>query len=185
MELYDRTSAINIDWDQVLALENSMTRFHKLLKIWPQVPRDQRQGLLSNWWDACDGNLWRYRHQVIGMFRDAGYCGDDLALDTPVTLYRGTAHSRMARGVSWTGNIIVARFFADGGRFGPLGGFVYEVQAPPEAILGHFNERHEDEYIVDIAALPRLRRSEIVRPGEAAEGYRSHLKEIGALGNFD
>jgi hypothetical protein len=154
------------DWKQVLDYERSTTRLPKLLKIWSMVPPDQRQELLESNWSVCDGNIWRYRKEVVSMFKSVGYCGDAPRPDKPTRLYRGTAHSAWCRGVSWTGDIHTARFFADGGRLGPMGGFVYTVVAQPDVILGRFNDREEDEYVLDIDLLPRLHMLEVVQRGE-------------------
>jgi hypothetical protein len=165
------------DWYHALAYEASYDRFSRLLSIWFDVPPDQRRSLLEDWWDMCDGNLWHYRRNVVAMFKDVGYCGDALGPDKPTTLYRGTTHSRWRRGVSWTGDIKVARFFADGGRFGPMGGVVCAVVAPPEAVLARFNRRQEDEYVLDIDLLPRVRRLEVVQKGEGRRNWAEMFGE--------
>jgi hypothetical protein len=123
------------NWNEVLILESSYARLPKLIEIWPKVPPDQRRQLLADNWDCCDGNLWQYRNKVIAMFREVGYVGDLGCPPEPIRLYRGTVSPRWSRGVSWTTNLRIARFFADGGRFGPMGGFVYTVDVPREAIL--------------------------------------------------
>jgi hypothetical protein len=165
------------DWDRALAREGSFDRLPRLISIWFSVPPDQQRRLLEDTWTVCDGNLWHYRRDVVAMFKDVGYCGDAPRPDKPTTLYRGTAHSRWSRGVSWTGDINVARFFADGGRFGPQGGFVYTVVAPPDVILGRFNDREEDEYVLDIDLLPRIRRLGVVQKGEGRSNWAKMFGE--------
>jgi hypothetical protein len=166
IELKQEASASG-DWDHVLWLESSFTRLPRLVRIWPLVAPEQRHQLLAEWWVMCDGNLWRYRDLVVLMFRQVGYIGDPLPQQDPVRLYRGINRYRWARGVSWTADMKVARFFADGRRVGEsCNGYVYMADVPREAILGRFTERNEDEYVVDPALLPRLKRVEVVHPGE-------------------
>jgi hypothetical protein len=95
------------DWQQVLLYESSFTRLPKLVEIWPMVPKTERKALLAESWFMCDGNLWRYRQDVVRMFRDVGDIGEENCPPGPIHLYRGVtaSHSQEARGVSWTGQI--------------------------------------------------------------------------------
>ena len=150
-----------------------------MIKIWPLVPPDQRRQVLANHWICCDGNLWRYRRAVVAMSRDAGYLGESECPQEPVRLYRGCYAPREAQGVSWTADLKVARWFGSGGRFGKLGGWVYTVVAPVDAILGRFTEREEDEYVVDPSLLPRPRKVEIIREGQHVEPYHKGYNPLG------
>lgn len=118
-------------------------------------------------WSGADGSRRSLSTELwVNFFKMAGYQKPD----NPLRLYRG-ATPHFARGMSWTDDPIVARWFAD--RFATFAGsgpfkaaYVYTIVAPPEAILwdstnpifqdvGRPNER---EIVVDPRLIPKTRR---------------------------
>jgi hypothetical protein len=119
--------------------------------------------LLGKWWSDFEGGLNRNsRSIIVGAFREAGFISDDqgvLAPEEPLTLYRGSTSSRRS-GLSWTSDVGKARWFAN--RQNLLTrrlGFVYEAKVSPAFILGYFNQRGENEWVVDPAGLVDIRRA--------------------------
>jgi hypothetical protein len=86
--------------------------------------------------------------------------GDPLPGPGPFTLYRGVAgrgSKRRVRGMSWTGSIERARWFATRWRerFGNPG--VYQAIVFEADVLAYVNHRQEDEYIVRLPQTCRPR----------------------------
>jgi hypothetical protein len=81
-------------------------------------------------------------------FSSAGWVSDDGSTrpTEPVRLYRG-AVPECSYGMSWTGDVEKARWFAK--RFGPEGE-VFCATFQPGDLLARFTGRNEDEYVVDI-----------------------------------
>jgi hypothetical protein len=81
--------------------------------------------------------------------------GDPLPGTGPFTLYRGVAgrseRDRRVRGISWTGTLAKAAWFADRG-WGLTNPEVYRCVIEAKHVLAYVNDREEDEYIV---LLPR------------------------------
>jgi len=96
--------------------------------------------------------------------------GQPLPHDGPFTLYRGAAgrgEQRCVRGISWTGDLERAKWFAS--RWEDLHDpAVYTVTLPKSTVLAYVDERKEDEYLLWPYGLPRPRR---VR-GRAREPYQ-------------
>ena len=85
--------------------------------------------------------------------------GDPLPHSGPYTVYRGVAGrgaARRVRGVSWTGSLERARWFAQ--RFGLADPSVYRATVGEADVLAYSNGRQEDEYVVVLPAGARLTR---------------------------
>jgi len=104
------------------------------------------------------------RHLPLTVFRDLFRwadrakllaAGDPLPGSGPFTLYRGVAgkteRARRVRGISWTGTLAKAAWFADRG-WGLANPEVYRCVIEAKHVLAYVNDREEDEYIV---LLPR------------------------------
>lgn len=104
------------------------------------------------------------RHWPLSVFRDLFRwadrarllaAGDPLPGTGPFTLYRGVAgkteRERRVRGISWTGTLAKAAWFADRG-WGLPNPAVYKCVLDSKHVLAYVNDRKEDEYIV---LLPR------------------------------
>ena len=127
---------------------------------------DLRRVITSVWQDA----EWPGAHLGVGawisLFRECGFVSDDdqPAPMAPLEAYRGTSWGRR-RGMSWTTNLEVARWFA--GRYTSHGreAHVFRAEVPPGAVLaliGMEGGRNEHEVVVDPSGLPRLGRDSIV-----------------------
>jgi hypothetical protein len=76
--------------------------------------------------------------------------GDPLPTPLPAVVYRGvggTGRARRIRGVSWTGSLACACWFAT--RVPLPDPAVYQITLPPSSVLAYVNDRHEDEYLVE------------------------------------
>ena len=78
--------------------------------------------------------------------------GDPLPGPGPFTLYRGVAgrtRARRIRGLSWTGSLERAKWFAERGEnLGLADPAVFKVTVNADAVLAYSNERNEQEFIV-------------------------------------
>ena len=101
----------------------------------------------------------------IRMFQACGFLSDGPRQpDGPVRVYRA-ARPEGANGLSWTGSLDVATWYqqnADSLRlqlnYGVPARFlqdrqVYACLVPPERVLARFDDRNEDEYVVDVRGL--------------------------------
>ncbi len=137
-----------------------------LLDSWMQGRIDN--AILSNSvaevWSAAE-----YPEQALrrcdwrNLFYSAGYTVDGQLAERPtepIRLYRGSIPQRRC-GWSWTGDLDIAQRFAagyeTGGPIGRLAGEVWEIMAPPAALLSHITGRQEDEYVVDTRGLRIVR----------------------------
>ncbi|MGC5565322.1 hypothetical protein ACPYPG_21140 [Streptomyces sp. FR-108] len=88
------------------------------------------------------------------LFAAAGYTLDGEAAHRPtetLTLWRGS-HPQTRDNWSWSSSRDVAEWFA--GRWYHQGeGRLYQIQAPPHALLAQNSARYEFEYVVDTAGL--------------------------------
>lgn len=92
-------------------------------------------------------------------FRAAGFVTDTNGVLLPteaVTAWRGAA-ARHGRGLSWTTDLEVARFFARRYAGTSRTSTVYAAEVPPEGVLGVFPGRKEAELVVDPSLLRNLR----------------------------
>ncbi len=79
--------------------------------------------------------------------------GDFLPDRDTFTLYRGVAGlgpKRRVRGLSWTGNIDTAMWFAERFKNVLHDPAVFQVKVPRKWIMAYSNDRNEDEYIIDV-----------------------------------
>ena len=119
--------------------------------------------LLREWWSDFEGGLNRNaRSIIVGAFREAGFISDEEGVPAPEgprSLYRGSTSSRRS-GLSWTSDIGQAQWFANRQNLLTRSrGFVYEAKVSPAFILGYFNQRGENEWVVDPAGLVDIRRA--------------------------
>jgi hypothetical protein len=119
------------------------------------------KGLADSWtmceWPAfqADNEVWQI------LFDKATDCqfilgdeGELISYDTLpefITLYRGCADDHK-EGMSWTSSYSKAKWFA--GRFKTMWpSNVYEITIPSILVLGKFDRRNENEYVVDTTRL--------------------------------
>ncbi|MEV6818540.1 hypothetical protein AB0M72_07265 [Nocardiopsis dassonvillei] len=89
------------------------------------------------------------------LFDAAGYTIDGVRADRPsgeVVLWRGSVAERRTDW-SWTPDQQVAARYAAGCVGGRPLGQLWQVTAPPEALLAFMTTRGEDEYVVDTTGL--------------------------------
>jgi len=153
------------DWGKALLMASSFWRFDLFILLAPHMTLDERREQLAETWIACDGCIWPWRSVALTYLRQVGYIGDLPKPTAPLTLYRGVHTARHRLGLSWSLSVDKARHFVRQFGRGPnMGGFVYQAIAPPEAILAGFNDRGEEEYVVDPTLLRAVRRVEVVAP---------------------
>lgn len=89
-------------------------------------------------------------------------CGDPVPHAGLITLYRGVAGrgaARRVRGLSWTGKIEKAIWFANrAASMGLQDAAVYEATVPIDCILAYTNSRDEDEYLVALSPSIKTRK---------------------------
>ncbi len=89
----------------------------------------------------------------------------------PFILYRGVAGkgpARRVRGISWTGSVGVAKWFANrAGSFGFHDPGVYRLEVEETSVLVYTKTRQEDEFLIDPLSCLRPKR---VKHAEEAEG---------------
>jgi hypothetical protein len=91
----------------------------------------------------------------VNLWYKSGFTKDGCAAErpgVPITLWRA-AHPRYKRGLAWTDDEQVARWFLQA-RYGNHR--LYQVTAPPERLLAYIHKegRGESEWITDVRALP-------------------------------
>ena len=97
------------------------------------------------WLEAFDLVLDEYNAYVT----DNGVLESWDTLPEKVTLYRG-AFKDDIEGMSWTGSLSVAKWFAHRWALAGKDGVVVTTTVPRSAILAHFTDRNEDEYVINI-----------------------------------
>jgi len=99
--------------------------------------------------------------------RDAG---DPLPAPGPYTLYRGVGGrgaARCIRGLSWTGSLERATWFAERAATWRLPDpAVFQTLVPESEVLSYTNDRTEDEYIVLLSPQTRVKRYKRLLPDE-------------------
>ena len=124
-----------------------------------RLARDDLRRVVTSVWQGAE---WPTAHlgvaAWVALFRECGFVSDDSrsAPVEPLEAYRGTSWGRR-RGMSWTTNLEVARWFA--GRYG-RDAHVFRAEVPPGAVLaliGMEGGRNEHEVVVDPSLLPRPR----------------------------
>jgi hypothetical protein len=113
---------------------------------------------------AMTGPVWglaEYPEETLGrrnwldLFTVAGFTVGGRPADrpsAPVKLWRGSVHTRRRR-MSWTSNRDVAEKFALDGLGHRPPGALYQVTAPPQALLCVNNDRKEAERVIDTRGL--------------------------------
>lgn len=121
----------------------------------------------------------------LGLFREVGYVWRsysdapfpvDVSVPpaAPVVVWRGATVASKGRGMSWTLDQPRARWFAERlALYGFDDAAVYEATLPPRAVLAMFNDRAEQEVVVNPNMLRgRIHVVEVVdRPADAVPAY--------------
>ena len=95
--------------------------------------------------------------------------GDPLPSPGPFTLYRGVAgkaeRDRRVRGISWTGTLAKAAWFANRPGFGLPNPEVYRCVVDAKHVLAYVgSHRNEDEYVVDLPRSVKVERVALPLP---------------------
>jgi len=133
--------------------------------------------------DAITATRTNNRHWSLRAFRDLFRwanrakllaAGDPLPGPGPFTLYRGVAgttdRARRVRGISWTGTLAQAAWFADRG-WGLANPEVYKCVVDAKHVLSHVgSHRNEDEYIVLLPRSATVERVALPLPEPTVKG---------------
>lgn len=100
-------------------------------------------------------------HKIVRWFRsaDKNALMDDkerkvfAELPATITVYRGVGKNRNPKGISWTQDFQLARWFAN--RFGS-GGYIEKTTITKNDVLAYFMSRGESEVVVDLKALNHI-----------------------------
>jgi hypothetical protein len=101
------------------------------------------------------------KKQLLMLFKEAGWTTDVFEPDgialsprpnMPIKLFRGVHHPKHRLGLAWTTDPSKAEWFAKRWASGPVN-YVFEVDCPPERLLGRFIGRDESEYVADVRRL--------------------------------
>lgn len=149
-------------WSDVAARVGRADLVATLVRTFPTLERDEiAKGIRAAWtraeWPArtlsADG--WA---GLFGLAREDGEylveggvrarCNDPAMT---ITLYRG-AWEAYALGMSWTGDLERARWFAHRFDSGEVRGRVYRIDVAWRHVLAHFEWRGEDEYVLSTEA---------------------------------
>ncbi len=161
-EYWDRDDFLEGDDDpyEWTCARDSGQTFDRFLFVARFMTKEQRREWLIERWTSNKARMWGNRQRLaIEYFKEAGYLGTLPQPEAELTLYRGSSKPRYRLGLSWTTSIDVARRFVE---MWFTGGIVYSAIAPPEAILGGFDEREEAEYVVDPKMLRAVKRIEVI-----------------------
>lgn len=113
--------------------------------------------VLTEWWTSASYPSEVSANTVIHLFSDADFVSDRAGTarpTAPLVIYRGGSIGA-PRGVCWTTDPAIARFFAY--RFGTTGRAIFSATAPPHGVLGIFFGRNESEVVVNPRTLRGLR----------------------------
>lgn len=92
---------------------------------------------------------WFKKADQHAMMSDQEY-GKYSSFPKTMTVYRGVAVGRNPRGLSWTSNMDVAKWFANRFNHGTRQGYVQAAEVKKEHILAYFNSRDEDEIVINV-----------------------------------
>ncbi len=96
--------------------------------------------------------------------------GDPLPRRGPYTIYRGVSgrgSARYVKGISWTANLDRERWFAS--LFDYLGDpAVFRVTVDETDILGYYNGRNEEEFLVMLPPRARPKRLKMLKDGKCS-----------------
>ncbi len=113
--------------------------------------------VLAEWWTSASYPSEVSASTVIRLFSDADFISDRAGTarpPAPLVMYRGGSIGA-PRGVCWTTDPAIARFFAY--RFGTTGRPIFSATVPPHGVLGIFFGRNESEVVVNPRTLRGLR----------------------------
>jgi hypothetical protein len=116
--------------------------------------------IVADVWSAAE---WPQSHMTVALWCELFHVAAYPEPAEPLTLYRGATPGR-ARGMAWTTDLKMARWFASRMRAAdPRPAYVYTVTAPPEAVLAVMDDvepdgRAEHEVVVDPRRLPKVAR---------------------------
>lgn len=153
------------DFSQALVLCSSEEVARALSEIAPNVTDEQLRELLLGNWTRCEAHR-DYRAQLVAMFRRVGFLTDVETLPwtprrrKPLTIYRGNLGEIEPVGISWTLDRERGYFFASWAvslRARMVLGInpenprptVWEARVAAKDVLGYFDERGEQEVVVD------------------------------------
>ena len=165
----------NADYDHALALFGSEERAELLIDLCSRLPMDEARKLLRDWWSSTEGwngnpELRQGMHETIkrvayveNLGEGGGKRGRDHALSGMVTIFRGN-NGETPEGVgSWSRDYDVAVKFASAtkslrgmflGMYDPDGiPSIWRAYVPAGRVLGYFDDRDEQEVVVDAADL--------------------------------
>jgi hypothetical protein len=173
-----------IEW-QPMILVPTEERLRRIA-IWYEcgcLTPEQLNRLLAEWWTDGGYPQGLGIRRLVRMFKTAGFVsaddeGHSLAPPTaPLTVYRG-AEPGNERGLSWSRDRDIAAWFAD--RIvkvmkRPAG--LWETTVPPRHVLGFFDDRNEQEVIVNPFGLNRARmRYQNARDPDVDAAARRHIQ---------
>lgn len=135
-----------------------------LVRCWPTMPEAQRAATLAYVWGIARQPAWALGADLwVAMFRSVGFVsltGQPAPVE-PLQLYRGTTWGRR-RGMSWTTDLDLARWFADRTALYGFDGHVFGAVVEPAGMLASIDSRGEREIVIDPAYLPPIRRANII-----------------------
>jgi hypothetical protein len=113
---------------------------------------------------------WQYSLFKLADRQRLREAGDPLPAPGPYTLYRGVAGrgaARRVRGLSWTGSLECATWFAErAADFGWADPAVFQAVVSDSEVLSYTNDRNEDEYIALLSPQTRVKRYKRLLPDE-------------------
>ena len=164
LEKWRQSLIARIEKSDLLSIYAMITKpyilaFIKLVKSY--LSKEDLTRIFGNAWTRLEfitSNGIFTTNQLVGIFKQ---CEPSILMDKEelkviegfddtITIYRGTRNgSKKTRGMSWTTDIEIARWFSN--RFSSNGkpGNVYQAEIDKENILAYFEGRNEQEVVVD------------------------------------
>ncbi len=144
--------------DEYLGWVGSHERLAPILTLWRNgaLPQPTLNRILAEWWSSAGYPSETTTRTIVRVVAEAGFVTDRAGVErpaAPLTVYRGGSLFP-PRGVCWTTDPVIARFFAY--RFGTVGRAVFTAMVPPHGVLGLFFERNESEVLVNPLSLRKL-----------------------------
>jgi hypothetical protein len=106
--------------------------------------------VLCAWRDTETHYAKAGRNAWLAMFRSIGYTHAGERAEPPterITLYRGVNGATVTRGMAWTSDLHMAKWFAT--RFPERVPHVYQSTPPVSSLLAFIDLRGESEYVID------------------------------------
>ncbi len=137
----------------------SRERLRPLLDLWRGgfLSQTALNQVLAEWWTSASYPSEVSASTIIRLFSDAGFVTDRAGVTQPIApmaIYRGGSVGA-PRGVCWTTDPAIARFFAYRGC--TTGRAIFSATVPSRGVLGLFFERNESEVVVNPRTLRGLR----------------------------